>query len=239
MWHLFSAARSVFCLLKLHHVVILAVAAFTAVQPGQSAAQPPAVTLTQIGSPIWRPTDFQVFSAPRDTDEVYERTKAALRPLDPPSGPYPTPHGPPYDRELSTNMAAAGFVSRSVFPREAMDYPNVIYRALMLLPDPGITGSSRDFASGPVIPNSLFPIAISGKVWKDGALIYDPGDGQFDVRPTDQPFDGASHRINFSTYYEIPLFISLYHRMCIICICSKKHLERQYCNCPSWCLEEE
>ena len=41
----------------------------------------------------------------------------------------------------------------------------------MLVPDPGITGSSRDFASGPVIPNSLFPIATNVDVWLDGVLV--------------------------------------------------------------------
>jgi hypothetical protein len=203
MFHLFSAARSVFCSLKMHHVVILAVAAFTAVQPGQSAAQPPAVTLTQIGSPIWRPADFQLISAPVEPQAAAATTAAALRGLDPPAEAttYTTPHGPPYDTELSTNAAAAGFVNRSVFPREVMDYPNGIFFAHLLLPDPGITGSSRDFASGPVIPNSLFPITRSNEVWKDGALIYDPADGQLDVRPTDPPFDGASHRSRFQSFW--------------------------------------
>jgi hypothetical protein len=182
--------------------VILAVAAFTAVQPGQLAAQPPAVTLTQIGSPIWRLADFQVFSAPGYTEEDRTRTRAAIRPLDRLAEPYITPHGPPYDSELSIDMAAAGFVSRSVFPREAiMGNPNVIHRAYLLLPDPGITGSSRDFASGPVIPDSVFPITSSGKVWKDGAPEFDLGGGQFDVRPTDQPFDGTSHRTSFTYYW--------------------------------------
>jgi hypothetical protein len=71
----------------------------------------------------------------------------------------------------------------------------------LLLPDPGITGSSRDFASGPVIPDSVFPITSSGKVWKDGAPEFDLGSGQFEVRPTDQPFDGTSHRTSFTYYW--------------------------------------
>src|SRR5262245_3673731 len=135
MWHVFSAARSVFCSLKMQHVVILAVATFTAVQPGQSAAQPPAVTLTQVGSPIWRPMDFQLFSAPVEPDASFRTTIRALEPLAPlgPGEPYTTPHGPPYDTELSTNAAAAGFVSHPVFPREAiMGNPNGIVFAHML-----------------------------------------------------------------------------------------------------------
>jgi hypothetical protein len=201
MWHLFSAARSVFCSLKIQHVVILVVAAFSAVPPGQSAAQPPAVTLTQIGSPIWRPVDFQLFSAPVEPDAAATATINALQPLDP-SGvaTYTTPHAPPYDTELSTNAAAAGIVNRSVFPREVMTYPNGIFFAYLLLPDPGITGSSRDFASGPVIPNSLYPMTTSGEVWKDGAVSLDYGETSSVLRPTDLPFDGASHRFRASSY---------------------------------------
>jgi hypothetical protein len=185
----------------MHHVVILAVAAFTAVQPGQSSAQPPAVTLTQIGSPIWRPVDFQLFSAPVEPDP--EALSAVLRALAPGDGanPYTTPHGPPYDTELSTNAAAAGFVNRSVFPREIMAYPGGLFFGFLLLPDPGITGSSRDFASGPVIPNSLFPITRTGEVWRDGALEYVYGGASSVVRPSDQPFDGSSHRVVGQTYW--------------------------------------
>ena len=190
------------CLLKTCHAAILAAAAFGVVQLNESSAQPPTIGLTQVGAPIWRPVDFQLFSAPGYTDEDDERTRAMLRPLDPPGETYTTPHGPPYDSELSTNMAAAGFVSRSVFPREAiMGNPNVIFHGLMLVPDPGVTGSSRDLASGPVIPNSLFPLTGHLEVWKDGALIWDPGDGPLEVRPTDQPYEGSSHRLAFASYW--------------------------------------
>ena len=65
----------------------------------------------------------------------------------------------------------AGYVSQSVFrPDQVSLNPNAIYFAFMLVPDPGITGSSRDFASGPVIPNSLFPLANNVDVWLDEVL---------------------------------------------------------------------
>jgi hypothetical protein len=100
-------------------------------------------------------------------------------------------------------MAAAGFVSRSVFPREAIAHnPNAIHLALMVLPDPGITGSSRDFASGPIIPSSLFPFTSGGEMWRNGALAANFGDSQVaPVRPTDLPFEGMSHRLTFSWYW--------------------------------------
>jgi hypothetical protein len=140
---------------------------------------------------------LQLFSAPVEPDAAAQASFRALEPLQPlgPGEPYTTPHGPPYDTELSTNAAAAGFVNRSVFPREVMVYPDGIFFAYLLLPDPGITGSSRDFAAGPVIPNSLFPITRSGTVWKDGALHYEYPEQSSVVRPSDQPFDGSSHRV--------------------------------------------
>ena len=41
----------------------------------------------------------------------------------------------------------------------------------MLVPAPGATGSSRDFASGPVIPSSIFPIASNIDAGLDGVLV--------------------------------------------------------------------
>src|SRR5262245_30205049 len=100
MSHKYYPPRTSLCTSKLRHVVTLAVVAFSAMHANQSAAQPPVIELTQVGSPIWRPTGFQVFSAP-DNDT----TRALLRgPNDPPpdATTYTTPHAPPYDNELST-----------------------------------------------------------------------------------------------------------------------------------------
>jgi hypothetical protein len=200
MAHKARIDRPLFCSLKKRHVLIVAIVASAALNAGQSAAQAPTISLTKVGSPIWRPADIQVFSAPDDLT-----TNAFLRgPNDPPreATTYTTPHGPPYDSELSTNMAAAGFVSRSVFPREAIAHnPNAIHRALMVLPDPGITGSSRDFASGPIIPSSLFPFTSSREVWRNGALAATGGGQVAPVRPTDLPFEGMSHRLTFDWYW--------------------------------------
>jgi hypothetical protein len=199
-----SKSRLLFCSWKTHRLWLLAIAALVATHAAQSLAQPPAVTLTQVGSPIWRPVDFQLFSAPGYEEEDFRSTVDALEPLHPPADAttYTTPHDPPYDAELSTNAAAAGFVNRSVFLREALaGNPNVMFSAFMLVPDPGITGSSRDFASGPVIPSSLFPIAESAETWKDGALNFDHGDGPLHIRPTDQPYDGISHRVRGLSYW--------------------------------------
>jgi hypothetical protein len=203
MAHKSPINRALHCLLKRRHFLMVAVIATAALNAGLSAAQPPAVTLTQIGSPIWRPVDFQLFSAPVEPDAAATASFRALEPLQPLPGEttYTTPHAPPYDTELSTNAAAAGYVNRSVFPREVMAYPDGIWFAYSLLPDPGITGSSRDFASGPVIPNSLFPITRSGDAWKDGAPVHVYEEQSSVVRPSDQPFDGSSHRVTGQSFW--------------------------------------
>jgi hypothetical protein len=96
---------------------------------------------------------------------------------------------------LSTNAAAAGFVNQTVFPRDAITLnPNGVYLVQMWVPDPGITGSSRDFASGPVIPNSLFPFTSYSEMWLDGVKVETLQDQMVNIRAGDVGFDGASHR---------------------------------------------
>lgn len=164
--------------------------------PCPALAQAPPIELTQVGSPTWRPADFQLFTAPAAPfPDAFFGTLDQLLPLEGPGAETYTPHQSPYETELSTNAAAAGFVNQSIFPRSAITLdPNGVYFSLMLLPDPGVTGSSRDFESGPVIPNSLFPMTTQAEMWLDGALVETLQDGIVNIRPGDVPFDGASHR---------------------------------------------
>ncbi|HJQ79505.1 MAG TPA: PEP-CTERM sorting domain-containing protein [Lacipirellulaceae bacterium] len=170
--------------------------ATVAVQPDQLNAQTLGVTTTKVGSPIWKPADFQMFTAPAAPfPDAFFDTLDALLPLEGPGTTTYTPHQPPYDTELSTNAAAAGFVQQTVFSRDAITLdPNGVYLAMMWLPDPGITGSSRDFASGPVIPNSLFPFTSFSEIFLDGVKVETLQDQMFNIRAGDVGFDGASHR---------------------------------------------
>jgi hypothetical protein len=154
------------------------------------------ITLTKIGSPIWRPTDFQMFTAPTAPfPDAFLDTLDALLPLEGPGAATYTPHQAPYDTELSTNAAAAGFVQQTVFPRNAITLdPNGVYLAMMWLPDPGVTGSSRDFASGPVIPNSLFPFTSFSEIFLGGVKVETLQDQMVNIRAGDVGFTGASHR---------------------------------------------
>lgn len=175
---------------------LVAVIAILGGPAGPVLADAPTIGLTQVGSPIWRPGDFQLFTAPAAPfPDAFFATLDALLPLEGPGITTYTPHAGPYDIELSTNAAAAGFVNQSVFPLNAITFdPNAVYFAIMLLPDPGITGSSRDFASGPIIPNSLFPFSTQAEMWIDGVPVETLQDGVLNLRAGDLPFDGASHR---------------------------------------------
>ncbi|HEX2473114.1 MAG TPA: hypothetical protein VHK01_00125, partial [Lacipirellulaceae bacterium] len=127
--------------------------------------------------------------------DAFFDTIDALLPLEGPGAATYTPHQPPYDTELSTNAAAAGFVQQTVFPRNAItNDPNGVYLAMMWLPDPGVIGSSRDFASGPVIPNSLFPFTSFSEIYLDGVKVETLQDQMVNIRAGDVGFTGASHR---------------------------------------------
>jgi hypothetical protein len=127
------------------------------------------VQLTRIGDPIWRPVDFHLFSARVGmSGEEFRMTNSSLLPpphhvIHPQLGIGPgTPHPPPYDTELAEGVRNQGFVDKAVFEVAEIARPNAVFLVWMNVPDPGTRGSSPDFSSGPIIPNTLFPIAVSG-----------------------------------------------------------------------------
>jgi hypothetical protein len=174
----------------------LAVFAWVGALSVPALAAAPAIGLTKAGSPIWKVADFQLFTAPAAPfPDAFLDTLDLMLPLEGPGAAVYTPHPGPYDTELSTNAAAAGFVNQQVFPENAITFsPNAVYFMWMLLPDPGVIGSSRDFDSGPVVPNSLFPIHSHAEMWLDGVLVETLQDQDFNPRAGDLGFTGASHR---------------------------------------------
>ena len=180
---------------------LLAVVALLAALSGPALAAAPTIGLTQVGTPIWKPGDFQLFIAPAAPfPDAFLDTLDMLLPLEGPGVATYTPHAGPYDTELSTDAAAAGFVNQQVFPESAITLnPNGVYFMMMWLPDPGIVGSSCDFASGPVIPNSLFPFSLLAEMWLDGVKVETLQDQMVDIRPDapgkpgDVGFDGAMY----------------------------------------------
>lgn len=164
------------------------------------------VKITPIGTPTWKPVDFHLFSAPVGTaDSGYvEFFNTTLSLLPPPNHlPHPAlgvgpgaPHQPPYDSEFAANVAALGYQDAVRFNRSQFSNGNGVYLVWMNVPFPGTTGSSPDFASGPIIPNSLFPIHVSAVDVHNGKLFSNAADFDTPALDTiDPPFfvDGHSH----------------------------------------------
>jgi hypothetical protein len=144
------------------------------------------VELTRVGNPIWRPADFHLFVAPCEpTPDAFDAVADLIYPSDAP------PREPPYDDLFSERIAAAGFQDATVFaPSDIAGEPLGIYFAHLLIPDPGVTGSSRDFASGPIIPNRLFPISDDTDILRNGVVVDGDLDGPFSPAGG---FAGKSH----------------------------------------------
>jgi hypothetical protein len=165
------------------------------------------VIAVPIGTPTWKPVDFHLFSAPVGTAasgyaEFGETMQAVLPP--PFYQPHPNlgvgpgaPHPPPYTADLAHGVSHLGFREGLLFRASEFSNGAGIWLAWMVVPAHGATGSSPDFASGPIIPNALFPIHVFGTDRHNGRPFSVLGD--FDVPPLDNsltpPFnvDGHSH----------------------------------------------
>jgi hypothetical protein len=144
-----------------------------------------AATITPIGSPAWTPVDFHLFTAPIGTPATgfaeFVQTTLSLLPeprhrFHPafPVGPG-DPHASPYDTELASGVAALGFREASQFGVSEFSAGSGVYLAFMVVPAAGAaTGSSPDFASGPIIPNNLFPIHVAAETRRNGGLFSAP-----------------------------------------------------------------
>jgi hypothetical protein len=174
------------------------------------ADKPPAqgVHISPIGSPTWRPVDFHMFSAPVGTEASgyaeFGETMLALLP-GPNHLPHPqlgigpgAAHAPPYDTEFATRVAALGYHEGVRFGTAEFSDGQGIWLVWMTVPAPGTTGSSPDFATGPIIRNSLFPISVHAENWHNGRL-FSKEVADFSVPPLgdalEPPFfvDGHSH----------------------------------------------
>ena len=159
-------------------VLIIALVAL----PAAAAAAPPptqGVRITAIGNPTWRPVDFHLFSAPIGTAESgyveFGDTALALLP-EPNHTAHPqllvapgAPHNPPYNHEMADGVSALGYHEGVRFSRAEFSEGMGVWTTWMNVPNPGTTGSSPDFSSGPIIPNSLFPIHVEGTSTHNGA----------------------------------------------------------------------
>ncbi len=187
-------------------LVGVVIAILPAVAPSAAPPSAQGVRLTAIGSPTWTPVDLHLFSAPVGTaaSGYAEFGETMLALLPPPNhvfhpnlgvGPG-APHSPPYDSELADGVAYLEFHEGVRFNTSEFSNGEGVWLVWMNVPAPGTTGSSPDFASGPIIPNTLFPIHVSARHRHNGKpfTVED-----FEVPALDQnlapPFnvDGHSH----------------------------------------------
>jgi len=191
-------------------LIIVLVTFFLPSTSVSASGQPPTrgVHLEKVGHPAWKPVDFHIFSAPIGTAETgyaeFGETAAAILP--PPNHlPHPdlgigpgAPHSPPYTSEIANGLALLGYHEGTHFQTDEFSNGMGVWLIWMAIPAPGTIGSSPDFTSGPIIPNSLFPIHAQGQTFRNGKL-YDPYLADYDVPALDSnlnpPFfvDGHSH----------------------------------------------
>jgi hypothetical protein len=107
------------------------------------------------------------------------------------------PHTGPYLDEAFAAFSAANVTVKQSFTTTEFTAPSGVMLAFNAVPsDSAPYGSSPDFATGPIIPNALFPLVLDGDLYRDGVL-YDPYyDGSFNGFDTWTPplaVSGSSH----------------------------------------------
>ena len=198
-------------LLRMSVIILAAIAASSGAAPIARAA----VIVTTVGAPTFVPTDFHLFAAPIGTaDSGYAEFLQTLEAILPPPNHVPNPivgigpgapHAGPYDHEIGQGVAANGFVESTTFP--TADYSNGVGVILgfMVVPGPGSpTGSSPDFASGPIIPNASFPLTFTADTFTNG--VFNDTSGPYSVPAIDQI--GVPAFAGLDGYSHLPYFLA-------------------------------
>lgn len=149
--------------LERKHVCLFAVvlAAWLAGQPVARGE----VAVTPVGTPVFNLVDTHVYSAATDS----------FSSLFPKHFPTRVVHAPPYDQEYTDGLALTGFPEKEAFSVSEFTSPSAVHLGYVLVPQSNApTGSTQDYASGPIIPNGILPISIQGDVFLNGA-IYEQG----------------------------------------------------------------
>ena len=165
------------------------------------------IRLTPVGRPSWKPVDLHLFSAPIGTaDTGYAEFNAEQVRLLPPPNHVPVEglgigpgaaHKPPYTMEFRQSIGSLGLHEGARFSADEFSNGNGVWLVWMTVPQPGVRGSSPDFDRGPIIPNRLFPITVSGSTSRGGEQFSN--DFTFPVPPLDGSVvpqfkvDGHSH----------------------------------------------
>jgi hypothetical protein len=190
-------------------LVLLIVALAMLPAAARAAGGPPptqGVHLRPIGHPTWMPVDFHLFSAPIGTaaSGYAEFAETALGLLPEPNHAFHPdllvgpgePHDPPYDQEMAAGVAAQGYHEGVRFNQSEFSNGMGIWTTWMNVPNPGTTGSSPDFDSGPIMANDLFPIQVVATSTHNGApfsLVFDGIVPALNAVTPSFDVDGASH----------------------------------------------
>jgi len=164
----------------------LGVAVLNLLVSGIGATARADVIVTPVGNPTFVPVDFNLFAAPVGTAangyaEFFQTAPAILPPpnhlFDPAIGIVPgAPHSGPYNHEIGQGVAANGFIQSTTFTTADFSNGRGVLLTFMITAGPGSPiGSSPDFASGPIIPNTIFPISIHAQTFTNGAFNDDSG----------------------------------------------------------------
>jgi len=188
---------------------ILGIVIVVALMVVTGRVQAASVQITKIGTPAWNVLDFHLVAADVGTasDNYAEFfTLTGDKILPPPfyknypgvgAGPSGAEHQPPYDKDLANGVTSLGLKEQSVFPISDFSNGRGPVGMFMIVADGSTTGSSPDFASGPIIPNSLFPITFALADKKGGVDFSAPGSLPVPSHTTLDPafanLDGTSH----------------------------------------------
>jgi hypothetical protein len=171
--------RNRFRALVPHLAAYLTLAVALAAPAAASAAGD--VQAKPIGDPIWKPADVNLFTAPIGTAASgyaeFGETLQRILP-EPYHRPYPDlgigpgePHAGPYNHEIRRGLQSLGLQRNAAFTVRDFSGGNGIWLAYMVIPrsrGSAPYGSSPDSAFGPIIPNSLFPIDLTGSAERSG-----------------------------------------------------------------------
>ncbi len=118
------------------------------------------VIISAVGSAGFSVVDSHIFAAPTNS----------FPSLFPDHFPSRLQHSG-YDGEFAAGLALTGFHEGEVFSVAEFTDPSAVHLGFVVVPNAGApTGSSFDFASGPILPNASLPIIVQGDVYQNGVL---------------------------------------------------------------------
>ncbi|MCA9304841.1 MAG: PPC domain-containing protein [Phycisphaerales bacterium] len=164
----------------------------------------------KIGDPQWQVSDFVQFTGPLDAAAAVPFS-VGLNPLfNPMHSPATgtglgvlmttdTPHLTDYSVELRTAMGMRGKANGATFPAADIIDPGAMYVGFSISPTAtATTGSSGDFMDGPILPQSVYPLAIELDFEVGGMAIPELHTEYTIVYGGGSSVDGSSHEHAFA-----------------------------------------